>query len=285
MPREIKLTQDELLTKPLFPRRPKSEWVRSQNCQYSYGRRAETEYYKYLKGKRVILVGPAGYLKGSGQGEWIDSFDVVVRMNLSCPVAEELKQDIGSRTDVLYHTLIGDRHVRANPEVFHYHTQDDFQAWRDDGVRWLVLRHPYNHARVQRYTSLWHGVFDWVTMIGYKMRSVESQIGTLPNMGTMAIWHILQSKCEYLHVVGCDYHTSGYYPTYGGFDEEQAAKGARGEDGMKLCWGQTADNAGSKPLHFVPVQVEFLRKLKRRYRERFRCDEQLAALIEGKVAL
>ena len=39
------------------------------------------KYYDYLKGKKVVIVGPAPHMRGWRQGELIDSYDVVVRVS------------------------------------------------------------------------------------------------------------------------------------------------------------------------------------------------------------
>jgi len=62
-------------------------------------------YKEYLKGKRVVIVGPAPSIVGSDQRDLIDSYDVVVRLNRALPVPEHLKKDVGTRTDVLYNCM------------------------------------------------------------------------------------------------------------------------------------------------------------------------------------
>ena len=47
----------------------------------------------------LIIVGSAPSLRGSNQGAWIDSFDVVVRFN-GCAI-RGFEHDVGSRTDIL----------------------------------------------------------------------------------------------------------------------------------------------------------------------------------------
>ena len=54
-----------------------------------------------IKGKRVAVVGNAESIIGSGQGEKIDSYDIVIRINLRFPKEEEYK-DVGKRTDINY---------------------------------------------------------------------------------------------------------------------------------------------------------------------------------------
>ena len=80
------------------------------------------EYFDYLKDKRVIIVGPAGYMENSYRGEMIDKYDVIVRMNLASPVPPERYKDIGSRTDVLYHLVLRTHQVKSRPDLFHFHT-------------------------------------------------------------------------------------------------------------------------------------------------------------------
>lgn len=59
----------------------------------------------YIKGKNVIIVGPAAELKGQNRGKYIDEFDIVVRHNTVIdflPFDQEYKNDYGSKTDILY---------------------------------------------------------------------------------------------------------------------------------------------------------------------------------------
>lgn len=71
----------------------------------------EQKYRNFLKGKRVILVGPSWHLKNSRQGEFIDSYDVVVRMNLGYKIPSSLIVDMGKRVDVLY-TTVGNFYIK-----------------------------------------------------------------------------------------------------------------------------------------------------------------------------
>ena len=64
------------------------------------------DYLKFLKGKRVIIVGPAESLLERGDGKFIDSFDIVVRVNRGIePTIKNFKK-IGSRTDILYNCML-----------------------------------------------------------------------------------------------------------------------------------------------------------------------------------
>jgi hypothetical protein len=54
--------------------------------------------------KRVVIVGPAGYLTGKGNGKLIDEYDIVVRPNYFA-LPSDMHEDYGSRTDVMYHNM------------------------------------------------------------------------------------------------------------------------------------------------------------------------------------
>lgn len=62
-------------------------------------------FTEFIKDKSVVIVGPNTNLKGKNLGEYIDSFDIVVRSNTVfdfLPLNEELAKDYGSRTDIIY---------------------------------------------------------------------------------------------------------------------------------------------------------------------------------------
>ncbi len=65
----------------------------------------DSDFSALVKNKSVIIVGPARTLQGQRQGVFIDSHDVVVRINdvlEHFPPSAELAEDIGSRADIMY---------------------------------------------------------------------------------------------------------------------------------------------------------------------------------------
>jgi glycosyl transferase family 29 (putative sialyltransferase) len=65
----------------------------------------DPHYHELLKGKKIAVAGPAETVIGTGQGDLIDSYDLVVRFNTVIrylPFTDELAHDIGTRTDILY---------------------------------------------------------------------------------------------------------------------------------------------------------------------------------------
>ena len=234
-------------------------------------------FLEWLAGKRVILVGPANYLVGQNKGKEIDEYDVVVRMNLSCPVPEELKQDIGSRTDVLYHILIRDRHLRLKPDVFKQHTEKEIKRWKRDGVKWVVLKNNLatlkkGQADVEQFALSIKGIVNWTNVSGYQYRKLSAQVRRGPNMGTIAIYHMLLSRLKELAVVGCDFHQTPYYTGYGGMDEEQVKMGVGGP----ACWGLSNQ---TRRIHPINGQLDYLKT--QLPDKRFKPDKTLRNIILG----
>ncbi len=59
------------------------------------------KYANFLKNKKVALVGPAHHLKWTEQHDLIESYNIVVRMNVGFRFPEKLQKDMGERTDIL----------------------------------------------------------------------------------------------------------------------------------------------------------------------------------------
>lgn len=236
----------------------------------------ENEYLGFLENKKVIIVGPANYLIGQGRGAEIDKYDVIVRLNLGCPVPEELKPDIGSRTDVLYHIIMGRKQIEKRPDLLKWHSREEMESWKNDGVKWVVSKRSTDASRVRKFAKVIGGVIPWIVISKSNMRRFEIILRTNPNMGPVAIWHVLQSQVKSLYVTGCDFHRSGYHVGYGGFNEEQAAAGA----GSKTCWGQVPQPPkGSKGTHDVDKQLKYLARLRIKD-NRFRTDEVLSKILD-----
>ena len=60
----------------------------------------------YLKGKSVVIVGPSPYLEGKSKGKFIDSFDVVIRMNKGWKIPPTQIKDYGSKTNIRWHCMM-----------------------------------------------------------------------------------------------------------------------------------------------------------------------------------
>lgn len=175
----------------------------------------------YLKGKRVVLVGPAPSVIDSAQAALIDSYDVVVRLNKALPIPKDLQKDIGTRCDILYNCM--------NPSddcggVININTLNKY------GVKFLVGAYPpvdsvgttklriktdslsfynknRNNWRSFCYTDKTHFLSLWKLM-------------RLPNTGTMAILDLLRFDIKELYITGITFFKGGYIRSYRDYDEK-----------------------------------------------------------------
>lgn len=58
----------------------------------------------HFKNKKIALVGPSPHLLGKNHGKFIDTFDLIIRIN-EHGVVQEMEKDYGSRTDIAFKTL------------------------------------------------------------------------------------------------------------------------------------------------------------------------------------
>lgn len=58
-----------------------------------------------VAGRQVAVVGRAASIHGSGHGAAIDAADVVLRVNWTLPLDPRQAEDVGTRTDLVYHCL------------------------------------------------------------------------------------------------------------------------------------------------------------------------------------
>lgn len=190
------------------------------------------EYAEYMHDKRVVVVGPAASLQGRKQGKLIDSHDVVVRINLDCPVPAEMAVDRGTRTDVLYHVLFS---PQVHRNLFD-HSLKQVDDWKKAGVKYFLTRQKPGNERLVRFQRIVKGAVEPITMPPELISRLRKRFGgKAPNTGTIAIEHIMALPIRSLYVTGFDWYESGYAVGIGGFTPTQAEKGRGGFS----AWGQT----------------------------------------------
>ncbi len=227
----------------------------SQLLARPFGAYGEAEYFDELVGKKVIIVGSAGYLEGLGKGEWIDDFDVVVRVNHALPI--ENIEDLGEKTTVLYH-ILSHRGQGAKTVV----TKEEVDSW---DCEWIVSRHALRSSRIRRVGAYLEGR-KWTAMSHEFYYTVRREVGRLaPNTGISAIAHLLQSELKSLNVIGFDMYRSGVYTGYGDVKK-----------------GEVASEVNDR-WHDANAQLRYLSVLKRRD-DRLKFDKVLQDLVDESIS-
>lgn len=211
-------------------------------------------YLHTLNGKRVVLVGPAASITGRRLGRWIESHDIIVRLNLSCPPPAAMRRDIGVRTDILYHRLL-DRRLSA--AIGHVHNSKEIAEWVENGVKWIVASQTPGHSRTVAFLRVLKGMIPFLPMHATVLEAIRKMSDAhSPSIGTIAICHLLATDLAVLDVTGVDFYRSAYYVGYGGFTAEQAARGTG-----RALWGQREALPRRAVPHPQPSQIGFLRTL------------------------
>lgn len=176
----------------------------------------DRRYNDYLKGKSVVIVGPAQYLDKQGKGDWFESFDVIVRFNRSFPVIGDHK-DWGTRTDIHYHNMSENK---AQGGEVNTDLLDKYD------VKFLASSFPkhvsYFDGDIRRIEnkvkSKGINFHYWVDTEQYL--TFHSILNTRPNIGTSTILDLLNYDIKRLHVSGITFFEDGYTSSYKDRDDD-----------------------------------------------------------------
>lgn len=194
-----------------------------------------------LRGKSVALVGAAESITGTGVGNEIDSHDVVVRVNNGFIFPRSMSQDLGTRTDFVYHTGVtttsdgegeglnpienGQKRGVRNIDI------GDVDTMIQAGVQGLFLVVAPTSRRVRNFTKLPPRRFNWTRFSRDYRTEIQRKIGTLPNTGVLAAWHLLRSELSDLCLYGFDFFTTPHHAGYNDETEEyRVTAGSRPTD-------------------------------------------------------
>jgi len=167
-------------------------------------------FYKYVEGKTIALVGPAQSIIGTGKGDIIDKFDIVVRLNKSIPLPSNIKNDIGSKSDIVYNSL--------NTSDFPGENNLNPTLYKKYGVKFVCSSYPFNHNifhdDILNYIYKYKFELPLKVMNDLKFKNFEKSLGTRPYTGTCAIMDLLSYPIKYLYVTGLDFYQTKYYSEY-----------------------------------------------------------------------
>lgn len=168
----------------------------------------DTQYNEFLKDKKVILIGPSPSLDGSGKGNYIDKFDVVVRLNKSFPI-EVGSSDIGSKTDIHYHCL--HTHPACGGEIFYKELKEQNVILSAPYPKWV---HPFYNdvSSFEKENNKWNIPFHMINTEYYL--EIGKMLGTRPNSGTLAILDLLCYDVKELHITGFTWFRDGWRKSY-----------------------------------------------------------------------
>ena len=166
-------------------------------------------FAQYVNNKNVAIIGPANSIIGTKKGDTIDKFDIIIRLNKALPIPSKLKDDIGSRTDIIYNAL--------NTTDYPGQNNLDTNFYKQNGVKFVVSPYPlydifYND--IMNYINRYQFDIPFRTVNKEKHISFVNQIKTRPYTGTSAIMDILSFNVKSLYITGIDFYNTPYYSQY-----------------------------------------------------------------------
>jgi hypothetical protein len=194
-------------------------------------RRAPCQLRRLLKGKRVCVTGPSKSVLLNPAG-YIESFDIVVRLNHVWPVKKSYQGAMGSRCDVLYHVCnaSGDLVAIINSEQFNTikymrlmpHVNEATLRncwWRIWSSRLATIRtRPANDYRSLAEACEVHSVpwgdFHHGRTMPYLNRQNEQAAGVI-NTGFYAICDLLDCDITELYITGITFNLENDFEGYG----------------------------------------------------------------------
>ena len=165
------------------------------------------EYEEYLRDKSVIIVMPSKATEGKVAGDFIDSFDLVVRVGHSYKIKG--REDwLGSKAEIIYHSLRDDtdKGIRQLNVNYICTLNTKFLCTpntrkRRDALKPVKKKLLKNKSRIQqRFIS--------------DKRQVTKIIGSKPLMGLWAVADLLNFDLKSLYIYGMDFYTTGYISKY-----------------------------------------------------------------------
>lgn len=177
-------------------------------------------FRKFVENKTIALVGPAESILGTKKGKLIDKFDIVVRLNKSLPLPENLAEDIGTKTTVLYNSL--------NTTDFPGENKFQSNFLKKHNIQYLCCPYPLENDffknDILNYIKRNKFGMPFKTINNKLYKSVENSIRTRPFTGTCAICELLSYNIKYIYISGLDFYSTKYYKSYRKISKEQLKK-------------------------------------------------------------
>lgn len=161
-----------------------------------------------FKGKKVIIIGPAETSLSYMLGSQIDKFDYIVRVNKSPLSLAGNENDLGSRTDILYHCFSEDP-IEGGGRI-------DLDILSNQRNKYIV----YTYSAPQLEKVFYKTVLRKKSKAFYRTNEkFFNEINKYypakwPTTGLQAILHLMSCDFEELHITGFTFFRTNYMQGY-----------------------------------------------------------------------
>jgi len=213
------------------------------------------EFSNLISDKTVAIVGPAKSISGLNNGNMIDKYDTVVRLNYA---KIEKPSDSGKRTDIIYYD--GSFHDHKNQEL-------KFLVCSYPETEWFFESRCRNN--INYYKNLYkHRI---VSSHLYKnlKKSLDPKNKIRPNTGLIAILDVLLYNPKKVFITGIDFYRTSYLKTHPDY----------GQKSLEFIKKQFSEG-DSGDYHDPDKQYQLFKKLYLKNRDKLLLDEFMSNIIE-----
>lgn len=215
----------------------------------------------WFKGKRVAIIGGADSAYKEKLGDYIDGFDVVVRVNNGVRVIDKYKEYIGKRTDFLFHTLYTNIEGGGGPI--------ELELWKQHDVKRIVFSHHSESEYGQNLTQflLTTKGEDKIVEFGKELYLANMQTISPyhPTTGLIAISTIYSCAPSLLYITGITFFRTAHQQDY--------------RKGNLNFWIQNMKSSESK--HNPDAEYSFFRELYTKDSSLFKLDKTLQEILDN----
>ena len=169
-------------------------------------------YYNLLLNKKIAIVGPSCNTLGTKQKNLIESYDLVVRLNKTFEIPQNLQDDIGVRTDILYNSLNTDDFPGENDL-----NSNKIHNLKEKGLKIISSPYPFIYPFDKdiikfldnNQSMLPYHIID-ITLYKYLISILKIR----PYTGTSAIADLISYPIKELYITGIDCYLNKYYTEY-----------------------------------------------------------------------
>jgi len=163
-----------------------------------------------FKGKRVAVIGAADSAFEKENGDYIDAFDVIVRVNKAPHSwSPEKAKFIGSHTDVLFHSFYENTDSGGGPI--------DFELYEQQGIKYIV--NPNHNIKGLRthlnyYKRNLNNNLTYILARSFSEKITKNFGKWIPTIGFSALQTVLNSKCKEVYITGFTFFKTPYAADY-----------------------------------------------------------------------
>jgi len=216
-----------------------------------------------IENKKVALVGPAPNLVNQNNGELIDSYDVVIRVNQKFDLSPDQEKDYGSKTDI----LIGSFNENNIKECYN-NINHIFKYKQIIGVM-PSYKYP---PTINFFKYLKKNKKDCFILDDGYIYKVFREVGTVVNSGLMSIILLLNYNIKELYITGFTFYNMGNFGKiyYDDYFKSVVENGNYGIDKQ-----EDYEKRNDFKIHDIKSQINYFKKIYKKNKDIIKLDNFL----------